>query len=137
MDADEKKSADGENRPKKKNSGPEWGLKAPRATKEDVEKNKVMAIVGYIVPILFFVPLVSESSKDSPFAKFHAGQQLSLLLFWIIGWVLSAVLMVVLIGFLIEFIVWVAGLVFMILGVIHAANGEMKPLPFIGNIKII
>ncbi len=26
----------------------------------DAEKNKVMAIVGYILPILFFVPLLSE-----------------------------------------------------------------------------
>ena len=46
----------------------------------DAEKNKVMAIVGYILPILFFVPLLSEESKKSPFAKFHANQQLNLLL---------------------------------------------------------
>ncbi|MDR3558905.1 MAG: DUF4870 domain-containing protein [Candidatus Pacebacteria bacterium] len=121
-----------------KNSNmPEQSDSAPKAESSDAEKNKVMAIVGYIVPILFFVPLINDSSKNSPFAKFHAGQQLNLLLFWVLGWIVSAVLMIILIGFLLEFIVWIAGIVFMILGIVAAAKGEMKPLPLIGGIKIL
>lgn len=116
---------------------PEQSDSAPKAESSDAEKNKVMAIVGYIVPILFFVPLINDSSKNSPFAKFHAGQQLNLLLFWVLGWIVSAVLMIILIGFLLEFIVWIAGIVFMILGIVAAAKGEMKPLPLIGGIKIL
>jgi len=108
----------------------------PQGDKADVEKNKAMAIVGYIIPILFFIPLISDG-KNSPFAKFHANQQLILLLFGAIGYVVSAVLMVVLIGFLIWAVVAVASIVFMIMGIINASKGEMKPLPMIGGFSII
>jgi hypothetical protein len=32
---------------------------------------------------------------------------------------------------------WLIVLVFFILGIVHAAKGEMKPLPLIGRITII
>lgn len=102
----------------------------------DVEKNKAMAIVGYIIPILFFIPLVSDA-KNSPFAKFHANQQLNLLLFWVVGEIAATVLTFVLIGFLIFPIVMIAGVVFMIMGIINASKGEMKALPLIGGFKLI
>jgi uncharacterized membrane protein len=108
-----------------------------QADKADVEKNKVMAIVGYLIPILFFIPLLSDESKKSPFAKFHANQQLNLLLFGVIGYTASAVLMIILIGFLLYFVVAVAGLVFLVMGIINAANGTMKELPIIGKFNII
>lgn len=108
---------------------------APKADPADVEKNKAMAIVGYIVPLLFFVPLLSEA-KNSPFAKFHANQQLNLLL---------AAVAVNVAGSIIPFIGWfiilpfgyIALVVFLVLGVVHAAKGEMKKLPLIGEIKLI
>jgi len=31
----------------------------------DVEKNKVLAVLGYVLPFLFFVPLISERKKQS------------------------------------------------------------------------
>ena len=52
----------------------------PAGGNPDVDNNKALAIVGYIIPILFFIPLLNESSKNSPFAKFHANQQLVLLI---------------------------------------------------------
>jgi len=110
--------------------------KETKPVSSDVEKNKALAIVGYIIPILFFVPLVSDA-KNSPYAKFHANQQLNLLLFWVIGWVAGAILMFVLIGFLVYFLVWIGGLIFMIMGIINAAKGEMKPLPLIGGFKLL
>jgi len=109
---------------------------ALQADKADVEKNKVMAIVGYIIPILFFIPLVSDG-KNSPFAKFHANQQLNFLLFTVIGYIASTVLMVILIGFLLYFVVMIGSVVFMIMGIINAAKGEMKKLPLIGGFNII
>jgi len=102
----------------------------------DIERNKAMAIIGYIIPILFFIPLVTDA-KDSAFAKFHANQQLILLIVWIIGSVASSILMVILIGFLLYFLLTVAGLVFMVMGIMNAAKGEMKELPIIGSFKII
>ena len=109
---------------------------APKANNADVEKNKVMAIIGYIIPILFFVPLLNDDSKKSPFAKFHANQQLVLLI--------SAVVIDI-VGTVIPFLGWfiilpigsIIILVIAIMGIINAAKGEMKKLPIIGSIEII
>ena len=100
----------------------------------DVEQNKTMAIVGYILPILFFVPLLSE--HKCPFGMFHANQQLVLLL---------SALIVNLTGTLIPIIGWfiilpfgsLAVFVIAVLGLLGAAKGEVKPLPFIGGISIL
>jgi len=108
----------------------------PQADKADAEKNKVMAIVGYIIPFLFFIPLISDG-KNSPFAKFHANQQLNFLLFTVVGYIVSSVLMVILIGFLLWFVVMIGSIAFMIMGIINAAKGEMKPLPLIGGFTLI
>ncbi|MFZ2975948.1 MAG: DUF4870 domain-containing protein [Candidatus Moraniibacteriota bacterium] len=109
---------------------------APKTGSSDVEKNKLMAIVGYIIPILFFIPLLNEESKKSPFAKFHANQQLVLLisaiavnivgtLIPILGWFI-----ILPIGSIIIFVV-------AIMGIINAAKGEMKKLPIIGGFEIL
>ncbi|OGI25550.1 MAG: hypothetical protein A3J76_05710 [Candidatus Moranbacteria bacterium RBG_13_45_13] len=101
----------------------------------DAEKNKAMAIVGYIIPILFFIPLVTDA-KNSPFAKFHANQQLILLISWVIVNVLGGVIPVL--GW---FIIWPLGTIFLIIvaimGIINASKGEMKELPVIGSFKLI
>lgn len=107
----------------------------PTAGNSDVNDNKAMAIIGYIIPILFFIPLVTDA-KNSPFAKFHANQQLILLI---------AAIAVNVVGAMIPFIGWflilplgsIAIIVFAIMGVINAAKGEMKALPLIGEFKII
>ena len=40
---------------------------------EDVQKYSVQAIIGYLTPILFFLPIVLD--RNSLFCKFHANQQ--------------------------------------------------------------
>jgi uncharacterized membrane protein len=108
---------------------------APQGNQSDAEKNKMMAIIGYIIPILFFIPLVSEA-KNSPFAKFHANQQLVLLISWVVVNVVGGM-----IPFLGWFIILPFGSIFLIIlvimGIINAAKGEMKKLPAIGGISII
>jgi len=109
----------------------------PEVTKEDgpdVERNRAMAIIGYILPILFFVPLLSE--KKSPFGVFHANQQLVLLISAIAVRVVGVI--VPIIGwFLILPLGSLAVLALAIIGLIGAAKGETKPLPVIGGISII
>jgi len=108
----------------------------PQSGNSDVESNKVMAIVGYIIPILFFIPLLNEESKKSPFAKFHANQQLNLLL---------AAVAVNVVGTVIPIIGWfiilpigsIILIVLAIMGIINAAKGSMKKLPMIGGFQII
>ncbi len=98
---------------------------------QDIEQNKVYAILAYI-GILFLVPLLA--AKDSPYAKFHTNQGLVLFLFSIalgvigpipvLGWIAAVA------GSIIAF-------VFMIIGIVNAAQGECKPLPLIGEIELI
>lgn len=109
---------------------------APQAGGSDAEKNKLFAIIGYIFPILFFVPLVSDA-KNSPFAKYHANQQLNFLLFTVVGYIASTILTFIFIGILLWFVVAIGSIVFMIMGIINASKGEMKPLPVIGSWQLI
>lgn len=114
---------------------PQQPAETPTVDKADAEKNKAMAIVGYIIPILFFVPLVTDA-KNSAFAKFHANQQLNLLL---------AAIAVNVVGGIIPFLGWfiilpigsIILIVLAIMGIINGAKGEMKKLPIIGGFELI
>ena len=102
----------------------------------DAEQNKVMGILAYI-GILFIVPMLA--AKESRFAMYHANQGLVLFLFSL------AIGLANVVGGIIPVIGWfvilplagIASLVFAIMGIINAANGQMKPLPLIGGISIL
>ena len=102
----------------------------------DVSQARLFGIIGYIFPILFFLPLVMET-KDNAFAKYHANQQLLLLLFLIIGNTAASILTVILIGLLLYPVVWIFGLVCMVMGIMNVVNEREKPLPIIGNITTL
>ena len=97
----------------------------------DVEKNKVFAILAYL-GILFIVPLLA--AKESPFAMYHANQGLVLFL---VAIALGIVTMIPILGWIVGAVGWIAHIVFMIMGIINASNGQMKPLPLIGGISIL
>lgn len=98
---------------------------------QDVEKNKAMAILAYII---FFIPLIA--ARDSRFAMYHANQGLVLFLAAVVINIVGGI--IPFIGwFLILPFGWIAVLVFAIIGIINSSKGEMKPLPLIGGISII
>jgi uncharacterized membrane protein len=101
----------------------------------DVDKNKIFAVLAYL-GILFLVPLLA--AKESPFARYHTNQGVVLFLSAIIcsigGMILSFIPFV---GCLATPTVMIAILVFVVLGIINAAKGECKPLPLIGQFKLI
>lgn len=106
------------------------------------DQSKIWGILGYIVGITFFIPLVIDSLKNNAYSKFHANQQLVLMIAGVaLGIVLPIIAIVPIIGWIIALvgapILWIAILVFAIMGIISASKGEMKPLPIIGGIKII
>ena len=112
---------------------------------QDVEKNKVMAIVGYIFPILFFIPLVTDA-KNSVYAKFHSNQQLIFLIFGFVGGIGLGIVSVILafipvVGTMVAMVLmpvfWLACLGLMIIGIINAANGATKKLPVIGGLATL
>lgn len=94
---------------------------------EDIAKNKVFAIFAYI-GILFLIPLLA--AKDSPFARFHANQGMVLFIINIAIGIASGIIEIL--G-----ILGIATLVFMVMGIINAANGKGKRLPLIGKIELL
>lgn len=101
----------------------------------DVDKNKVFAVLAYL-GILFLVPLLA--AKESRFARYHTNQGVVLFLTAIVcgvgGGILSFIPFMVC---LVWPAVWIFILVLMILGIINAAGGHCKPLPVIGQFKLI
>ena len=115
-------------------AGNRIGQESPSASNGD--RYKLMAVVGYVVPFLFFIPLLTEASTNK-FSRYHANQQLLLLLFWIIGQIIASILMFVLIGALLYLLVFIVGVIFMVIGIINVLNGEMKQLPILGKYEFI
>ena len=96
---------------------------------QDIEKNKVMALLAYII---FLIPLLA--AKDSKFARFHTNQGLVLFLGGIIA---SVVAVIPVIGWIIAPIAGLVITVLAVIGIINALNGKAKELPVIGKFKIL
>lgn len=93
--------------------------------------NTSMAIISYI-PFLFLVPMLTKEDKD-PFIKYHIKQGI---VFTIAAVLVNAIFSPFLFFFFLFFLrplAELALLVVFIIGVLHAVNGEMKPLPIIGQ----
>ncbi|TVX95323.1 DUF4870 domain-containing protein [Cohnella terricola] len=100
------------------------------STETDIQQNKGMAILAYI---LFFVPLLA--AKESAFAQYHAKQGLNLFLLALASNIVLGIIPII--GWiLVPFAnLFVLGLV--IIGIMAAANGQEKPLPLIGKYQIL
>jgi uncharacterized membrane protein len=125
---------------------------AARTAEQDAQENKAISILAYI---LFFVPLLTGAHKTSPFAKYHTNQGTVLflaslavsivlgILFGIISAILTATFAWrALLGFAtLSGVVWLvyslAVLALVIIGILNAVNGKMKPLPVIGKFTIV
>jgi uncharacterized membrane protein len=102
---------------------------------QPADTKKVWGIIGYIFPILFFIPLVMDSLKTNAYSKFHANQQFILFLTAIIVNVIGEVIPVL--KWFILPIGSIALFVLAIIGVINASKGKTKPLPIIGRFHLI
>ncbi len=103
---------------------------APVADIDDASSNKVMAILAYF-GILVLIPLFA--AKESKFARFHVNQGLILLICSVVTFVIGRIPGL---GFLV-WILDIAILVYAIIGIVNAAKGQAKELPYIGKFKII
>ena len=99
-------------------------------TLADIEKNKVMGILAYI---LFLIPLLA--AKDSKFAMYHANQGLVLLISSVAVQVVAR--FVPFLGTLLANLCSLAAFALIVIGIINASKGEMKPLPLIGGINLL
>ena len=99
----------------------------------EVNGYKLSAVIPYLLPILFFLPMVMDSRSE--FNKFHANQQLTWLGATIgLSLVGKIVGIVPIIGGIMSFIV-AAGWCGITAGLMYgAAKGKALRLPFIGNL---
>ncbi|WP_037285446.1 DUF4870 domain-containing protein [Saccharibacillus sacchari] len=96
----------------------------------DVEENKTIAALSYI---LFFLPLLA--ARNSRFAMYHANQGLLLLLAIVAGNIVLGI--IPFIGWILLPILNLAGIIYIIIGVMNAVNGKVQPLPFMPKVDIL
>lgn len=113
------------------------------AAPNQAQTKKGMAILAYF-GILVLIPLLT--AKQDPFARYHTNQGLVLFLVSVISSVLSNVLTTLLIDISSTAVLIISGIfgilalvwfVFSIIGIVHAAKGQTKPLPLIGGIRLL
>jgi uncharacterized membrane protein len=107
-----------------------------KTTKDpDVESGKSMAWLAYL-GILFLVPLLAM--KDNKFAQYHAKQGMWLFVVEVALWILSFIfgffpsILALILGIII-WLLWIVILVFAIMGIVKALQGEYWKMPIIGN----
>ena len=113
------------------------------AAPNQAQMKKGMAILAYF-GILVLSPVLA--AQQDPFARYHTNQGLVLFLVSVISSVLSNVLTTLLIDISSTAVLIISGIfgilalvwfVFSIIGIVHAAKGQTKPLPLIGGIKLL
>jgi uncharacterized membrane protein len=106
-----------------------------------------MAMLAYL---FFFIPLLAGTYKTSPYVRFHANQGTVLFIMALAYSGAIAILRTIGTTVLLSARLWVfmdlfltllvlinlVPLVFVILGMIAAANGQLKPLPIIGAFSV-
>jgi len=98
---------------------------------QEVEQNKIYGILGYLIPVLFFLPAVSL--KNSPAAKFISNQQFILFVLWAATVPLSFIPIIKIIAGLIRLVL----LILSIWGIVDSANNRVRKLPLIKAIPPI
>lgn len=108
--------------------------------REDINKNRAMAILAYIGPLVF-IPMFA--AKNSKFARFHVNQGFLLFLVWASLSVLSTFFNLIylppVLDVLIQLSLWAVSIpatVINVIGIVNAARGKAKELPIIGKIRI-
>ena len=95
-----------------------------------VNEDKTVAIVGYLTLIGFIVAVVLHGKKKTRLGAFHLRQSLGLMLLWIAGGLFN---IIPILGLLVWFVVLIGGFVLWVMALIAAANGQMKPVPLLGE----
>ncbi len=96
-------------------------------SQQDINENKAVAALANI-PVLFWLPLVA--AKGSPMGMFYCNQGFWLLIASVVASMLSYV---PLIGWIAGFALWVAVVVFAILGIAAAWQGKAREVPVLGK----
>ncbi len=105
---------------------------------QDVEKNKTIAILMSIFTILFFLPLVDDSMKNSAYLKHTANSTLLVILLSVATSIVAPIIgFIPFIGGFISVIVGLAASVFYIINIVYTVQANGKSLPLLESFEII
>ncbi|MDP3056957.1 MAG: hypothetical protein Q8N37_00340 [bacterium] len=96
---------------------------APLTDEQDIQQNKIWALLSYL-GILFLIPLLAK--KDSKFAQFHAKQG-------VILFVISFVSVIPIIGWMLSPLVIFVLFIVSVIGIINVLQGKYWKIPVIGD----
>lgn len=114
------------------------------ASNDGQVQDATVGIIAYITLIGFIIAIILNNDKqgtDKKFGAYHLRQALGLIIFSVGAYIVIMLLtsmmlfslsMLAVVGFL-SLIVWLGILTLLILGIVNAANKQMKPLPLIGG----
>lgn len=92
--------------------------------------NKTISIVSYITIIGWLVAYLIGKDNLDALSRYHLRQSLGLA---IVGFILNIISISILFLGMVVNIIGILLLILTVIGIINAANGEMKPLPVIGK----
>jgi hypothetical protein len=110
------------------------------------DEDKTVAILAYITLIGFIIAIVQHSSNKTKLGAYHLRQAVG---FMITGIAMSIILVLIalpmlsmrtsvadyaLFIYLISFVIWIGLLVCLIISIINAASGRLKPAPIFGRL---
>ena len=94
------------------------------------DQGKTVAIVSYLTWIGWIIAIIIHGNNKSVFGAYHLRQSLGILL---TGVALGFVSWIPFLGWVVGFLGFIMLLVFWIMGLISAVNGEAKPVPILGE----
>jgi len=98
----------------------------------DGDKYRVHAIVAYILPILFFVPYMTD--KNSDFCRFHTNQALAwLICSAVFGLVTGLLGWIPLVGGLVKFVIWTVWIAVTVCFVYGVSKNYALKIPVISD----
>ncbi len=99
----------------------------------EVKKNIIPAVLPYLFPILFFIPIIVD--KNSVFCKFHSNQQFTWLIVTIIIELVKKIIGIIpIIGWIVNVVIDIAMLIVSLSFMYGASKGKALRLPFVGNL---
>jgi uncharacterized membrane protein len=100
---------------------------------------KIFMVLGYIIPIFFFIPLLNEKWNSIPMVRFHANQQAVLLGAYLLVTLAAQFLVTIYVQWLLQLLQLanIGVFILSLYGVYYAYKDQMKELPLIGHFRLL
>lgn len=95
-----------------------------------INDGKNIAIIAYLTIIGLIIAFVLNNEKRNDFATFHIRQSLGIFLTLFVAGLFRYIPFI---GWVLSLVVVIAMAILWIIGIINAANGNKKPVPFLGE----